>query len=327
MSASGTAEMLREHNLFRTTDLAEARDQVARVFCPHRLVTTSRSGRVDTVHNRLTLDELALNYLDYGAEVSIDPGPLTSFFLVQIPLAGGGTITCGKSTIESTPALASVPSPTEHLSMVWHDDSPHVLVYIPRVTAEERLRALLGVEVIAPLRFDLGMDMTTEQAMSWRRLVDLAISDADAGGVTMQQPVRKQLEDLILTGLLLSHRHNYTEALNRDYMPCAPRVIREALNYADLHGDRVPTMTELAGAAGVSIRSLQASFLRYTGMSPTAYLRDLRLQRVRRTLQDAHAVDVTVAGVAQAWGFTHLGRFAASYAKRFGELPSQTLRQ
>ncbi|WP_207954623.1 helix-turn-helix domain-containing protein [Saccharopolyspora elongata] len=34
----------------------------------------------------------------------------------------------------------------------------------------------------------------------------------------------------------------------------------------------------------------------------------------------------SVSDVAHRWGFTHLGRFASSYRKRFGVHPSQTLR-
>lgn len=326
-SSHAPAELLRDHNLFRTTDLDEAREQVARVFCPHRLVTTSSDGVVDTVHNRVTLNQLSINYLDYGAEVRIDPGALSSFFLVQMPLAGGSEVTCGKATVTSTPDLATVPSATESLSMVWHDGSPHLLVHISRTTAEARLRELLGHDLIAPLRFELGMDMTTPEAQSWRRLVDLAVADADSGGLTLQSVVRDQLEDMILTGLLMTHRHNYSEPLQRHYRPAAPRAIRAAVALFEASPENTPTMTELARAAGVSIRSLQVGFQQYMGMSPTEYLRDLRLQRVHDELAAAGADGRTVADVAYSWGFNHLGRFAQMYRKRFGELPSQTIRR
>ena len=319
-------ELLSEHNLFRTTNLDEARDQVAKVFCPHLLVTTSRTGEVDTVHNRVNLSQISINYLDYGAEVRIEPGALNSFFLVQIPLKGGSEVSCGKATITSTPELASVPSPTDHLSMVWHADSPHLLVYISRITAENRLRDLLGHELIAPLRFELGMDMTSPAAQSWRRLVDLAVADAEAGGLTMQTVVRDQLEDMILTGLLMTHPHNYSDALAKNYRPAAPRAIREAVALFEAHPERTPTMTELAQAAGVSIRSLQVGFQQYMGMSPTEYLRDLRLQRVHEELSQSSYGGRTVADIAYSWGFNHLGRFAQMYRKRYGELPSQTRR-
>ncbi|MSW81928.1 MAG: helix-turn-helix domain-containing protein [Actinobacteria bacterium] len=319
-------ELLRTHNLFRTTSLDEAREQVARVFCPHRLVTTAASGEVRTVHNRVNLGQIGLNYLDYGAEVEIDPGELSSFFLIQIPLAGGSTVTCGGTTVVSTPARASVPNPTESLRMTWHGGSPHLLVHVPRVTAEDRLKRLLGHELIAPLRFDLGMDLTTPRARSWRHLIDIALEDAEAEGLTMQGFVLDQLEDLILTGLLLTHRHNYSDNLAKDVRPAAPRAIREALILFEQSPGCTPTLSELAAAAGVSIRSLQVGFRAHIGMSPTEYLRDLRLQRVRAELQSSLPDQASIADIAYAWGFNHLGRFAQLYRKRFGELPSQTAR-
>lgn len=327
IDTSAHAELLSDHNLFRTKDLEQARDEVARVFCPHRLVTTSGTSNVDTVHNRVTLGQVSLNYLDYGTEVEIEPGELGSFFLVQMPLSGGSEITCGKSSVSSSVSMASVPSPTEQLRMVWHDDSPHLLVHVARSTAENRLRELMGHELIAPLRFELGMDLTTPAARSWKRLIDHAVADADVNGLTMAGPIRNQLEDLILTGLLMAHQHNYSDCLTKEFRPAAPRVVREAIALFEQAPEQAPTLTEMAAAAGVSIRSLQVGFQQYMGMSPTEYFRDLRLQRARELLLHADSSSTQVADVAFSLGFTHLGRFAQAYRKRHGELPSQTLRE
>ena len=321
-----TAELLAGHTLFRTDSLEEAREQVARVFCPHRLTTASGGGSLATVHNRVDLGDIALNFLDYGAAVDIDPGELSSFFLVQMPLSGGSTVACGRQVIESDVSMASVPDPTAPLSMRWHDASPHLLVYVARHVAERRLERLLGHPLIAPLRFSLGMDLTTTQARSWRRLVDLAVADAEIGGMSLVPEARAQLVDLILTGLLTTHEHNYSAHLARNAKPAAPRMIREALAIVEADPARQVTVTELAQAAGCSIRSLQEGFQRYVGCSPTEFLRDWRLQRVHDALERSEPSATTIADVAYAHGFTHLGRFAQAYRRRFGELPSHTLR-
>ena len=53
-------------------------------------------------------------------------------------------------------------------------------------------------------------------------------------------------------------------------------------------------------------------------------LADIRLARVREEL--LHGTEnATVTGVAMRWGFTHTGRFAAAYRRKYGESPSQTL--
>jgi transcriptional regulator GlxA family with amidase domain len=56
-----------------------------------------------------------------------------------------------------------------------------------------------------------------------------------------------------------------------------------------------------------------------------AYLRSIRLELARTELAKAGQQRGSVATVANAFGFGHLGRFARDYERRFGELPSQTL--
>ena len=85
------------------------------------------------------------------------------------------------------------------------------------------------------------------------------------------------------------------------------------------------SVTDLASAVGVSVRGLQEGFVRHVGMSPMTYLRDVRLARAHRDLVAADPELITVASAARPWGFSHLGRFAASYQKKYGVLPSETL--
>ena len=55
-------------------------------------------------------------------------------------------------------------------------------------------------------------------------------------------------------------------------------------------------------------------------------LRRVRLARARADLE-APGRNTSVTNVAYDCGFSHLGRFAQEYARRFGESPSETLRR
>ena len=100
---------------------------------------------------------------------------------------------------------------------------------------------------------------------------------------------------------------------------------RAAVEFMVANAHRPIATAEIAEAAGLSLRSLQAAFRREYDVTATDYLRSIRLDRVRQELRDAEPGLATVAEVARRWGFTHLGRFAASYTSRFGEYPSVTL--
>lgn len=79
---------------------------------------------------------------------------------------------------------------------------------------------------------------------------------------------------------------------------------------------------DLAKAAGVSIRALNALCQRHYLTTPMELLRRLRLEAVHRHLK----VDPEspIGDVALRFGFGHLGRFSAYYRERFAELPHET---
>jgi transcriptional regulator GlxA family with amidase domain len=84
-------------------------------------------------------------------------------------------------------------------------------------------------------------------------------------------------------------------------------------------------LADITVAAGVPGRTLLEHFRRYHGVSPMAYLRRARFAKVREALR--HAEPENVTSIAMSLGFSHMGRFSVEYRKRFGESPSETLRQ
>jgi AraC family ethanolamine operon transcriptional activator len=87
-----------------------------------------------------------------------------------------------------------------------------------------------------------------------------------------------------------------------------------------------PTVGELCVVTGVSKRTLEYAFAEHVGVRPKAYVKALRLNAVRRLLRSGSVPTMRVADAANAWGFWHMGQFAADYRTLLGELPSETLR-
>jgi len=85
------------------------------------------------------------------------------------------------------------------------------------------------------------------------------------------------------------------------------------------------TVVQLCKIAGVSIRTLQYAFHEHYSVTPKTYLKNFRLNGVRRELWNSDPLVTRVNDIATIWGFWHMGQFAADYRKLFGELPSETL--
>ena len=80
-------------NRVSTDDVDAAAEAVGRIFCPHEL-TPVRASALDfyALHNCAAFDGFSINYVAYGGSVSINPGCLDRFFLLQMPLSGAAEI-------------------------------------------------------------------------------------------------------------------------------------------------------------------------------------------------------------------------------------------
>ncbi len=105
----------------------------------------------------------------------------------------------------------------------------------------------------------------------------------------------------------------------------APKVVRDAERYIVQHAREAPTVSTVAAASGASVRALSGAFQRFRGTTVNAFLREERLKGIRADLLAA-SPSASVKAIAAWWGYSSLGVFAAAYRRRFGELPSKTLR-
>ena len=106
----------------------------------------------------------------------------------------------------------------------------------------------------------------------------------------------------------------------------SPAAVQSATAFMEAHAAEPIGLAEVAGAAQLSPRALQAAFRRHLGTTPLGYLRATRMARAHADLQSARPGDgETVSTVANRWGFSQLSRFAHDYKERYGVSPRETL--
>jgi AraC family ethanolamine operon transcriptional activator len=103
-------------------------------------------------------------------------------------------------------------------------------------------------------------------------------------------------------------------------------VVECAESYVRAHPATPTSMATLCRVVGRSERGLRKAFYDVRGMSPKRCLLAERLRGVRQALSNDGVGAISVTGVATAYGFYELGRFAGIYKREFGEAPSETLR-
>lgn len=319
---------LDQFDVFHTDNLDLAREIVGNIFCPHKLNLIGRDSHLDARMHSRRLRTVGLNYAAYGAEVSVEPGELENFFVVEMALTGNGVIQSGKRQTHVLPGRAAVVGPAEPITQRLSPTFGQLVLRFERTALEAHLSDLLGGPLSRPLDFQLGMNLDDGYARSWAGLATHWVADANRpDSILNAHPLLVEcVERDLMTGLLLAQPHNYRARLDGPTPAAASRAVAIVVELIEEHPEAAHSLASLARAAHVSARSLQKAFRRDLDTSLVEYLRGARLQRARRDLLSARPETATVTAVARRCGFAHPGRFAIWYRQQFGEAPSETLR-
>jgi AraC-like DNA-binding protein len=314
------------HPLLITHDLDVAQRYITDVYIPHDL--KSRDGRVLDFRLRyLASGRLTVGHLVYGADSELLVPPMRDCYHMNLTLQGQTMVSQrGRWAATEAAQTGVIFSPTDSFTVRWSPEAVQYAVKLPRRSLEAHLSKLINRPVERPISFDLGFDLTSDAGRSLLATVRFLRQElARPAGIATYPAARDQLESLVLTQILVAIPNNFVDLLRAPDAPAKHKHVRRVIDLIEAHPERDLTLAELADAAGTTARALQRGFKDVVGMSPTAYVRAVRLDRVHAELLN-RAGAASVTNVAMRWGFFHLGRFAHQYRERFGVLPSQTVR-
>lgn len=270
------------------------------------------------------LIQLVLDQLQLGRE-SWSPGILqrgsapAGTWVFGLPLAAEGSLHIRRRPVRAGELLAA----TSHDDIGFAATGPTdlMVVVLPTQLIDRWLQARRGID-----RFDVDLP-------SPRWQVPAAEMSRRAGVLcSLLQTLTTQPNDFLYGNSKLSQIEARIFDVILDMIPSAEvieplhsraRLARAVLNLLQARLDDPPTITEICVAVGARERTLHLSCVEAFGRPPAALLAELRLNAAHRALSHPGRA-TSITAVAALYGFTHFGRFAATYRRQFGELPSAT---
>jgi AraC-like DNA-binding protein len=313
----------------RSSDLDETRSALAQHFYSNLVDMLEPSRSLDTQLRVTKLGPVTIGDIRFGTDLKLRLYELGAYH-VDVLLSGRLEWQQGRDEPRvATDTTAAVFQPAgDTVLHRWTSDCRLLAVKIDREALEMQLAHMLDTPVGSPIPLGHRLDQSHGPGRTWTNMVRTIAADAlgENRSLTQNPLLAEPLQEMLLRGLLLASDHPYRDRLATTGGPYpAPRAIRQAIDLLRSQPEEPITIAKLADITRVSERSLQAGFRRYVGVSPTSYLRQVRLDRAHEELRHADPAQTTVADIAHRWGFRHLGRFSGTYRARFGVSPSQTL--
>lgn len=319
---------IRQDHRVASQDWDEIKDWSSKVYMPYDVSPTGQVGRPDSTMRSAKVGRITVTRFAYGIPVNIKDWDMDAGNAVVLTTVGGlarHQVTGGAAVETGYGQSFVVDCSRTDYDVDFNPDHLQVNLTIPHEVLEQVCMDWFSfVPGDALWQCKTGMG---GQNSSWMALMEyMARCIAEAPDQIARSRVGRHLEQTICVHLLNEWAGRAGLALDDPAHTIAPAAIRTAEAFMAEHAAEVPSMTQVANAANVSLRSLTEAFRKFRGYTPSHFLREQRLQGVRSDLIQA-GPDQSVSQIAGEHGYIHMGEFAKAYRARFGELPSETLRR
>ena len=319
------ATQLSQFRVCETTNANTISAAMRRHVGPHR-VRVYGPRHLDARMYSTNVGGLTVLGLTYGTEVMISsPNQLSTHALI-LPQAGGVTAQTATKTLQLRASDAAVVNPGETIQLHGGPEHWCITVLFDRDSLRRHLSLMGVVRPASLLRFDTHITTSARHSLLGA-LTLLAHSLAEAGNSGLASVVGRQIEMTLMTSLLLTQPHNFSEQIHQQGRWGPRRQILEAAALMREHPADSYTVADLSSQVGLSPRALHTGFRAEFGITPMSYLRMSRLEAAKSVIDTWSSEDkLSVTELASSVGFNHSGRFAADFTRRFGITPSAALR-
>ncbi|MGX5802581.1 AraC family transcriptional regulator [Bradyrhizobium sp. Arg314] len=241
------------------------------------------------------------------------------------PTAGNTVFHQHRDSFASSPTAAVAADGMACRSVDFLSDHAFCGVVIDRPLLTGRLSVLLDRPIVEKPIFQPSIDMGSGGASALRSLVRCITSPEFGPQLNRASLTAERIREALVDLVLETWPNTHSDILHRPPPMIAPQHVKLALDFIHAHAELLPSGTELANLSGVSLRSLQAGFRRFVGVSIGAYQRQIRLERARADLFRNPTASIEI--IALRWGFTNAGRFSRYFKAAYGLFPTELLRQ
>jgi AraC-like DNA-binding protein len=304
---------------FGTDDIGEAETIVRRVYPKAELGDPEGQFRYEHLSRGVDGVNFTRFKINSRMDIAVDFDGVAAFGLL---LGGRYAVESNGRQMDAAQPFLFTPGPGSSRS----EDLDLLTINIDTEVLERAAGQQFGLDR-ARLRFD-DVHAAASPALRahWLQTIHYAWNSVmRSQEVFRNDAIRSATVEAVVTAALAAFPIEIAEAVRMSDFT-ASAAVRRAKSFIDDNADQPITVAQIAEAARLSVRALQLGFQRELELTPTAYLRDVRLEAARRDLLDADG-GARVAVVARRWGFANPGRFAALYRSRFGESPGATVRR
>lgn len=313
---------------FRAVDpsAGAARDLLARFLGSPILRLAQPRSHSELRLRAASLGAIRFLMMENEADLVIESPGHPSAYILIIPLAGMAHHRAEQQVIHTRPGTALIRNPSCHIHLAGDTPLRTLFVRIDADVISSRLTRLLRRPLKEKLAFDYRLDLADQGRSLWNSMSWLCKELDNEESVLRKQPAVAQQAEIMLVDTLLSVQHsNHSDALAAAACVAVPRHLKIVLTAIDSAPEAAWSLSDMANAGDVSVRTLCDAFRHFRGCTPMEFVRSVRLARARDELR-RNGQSVSISDIARRWGFGHPGRFAATYRRAYGQTPSETLR-
>jgi AraC-like DNA-binding protein len=308
---------------FDSQNFEESSYVLGQLIGPHKLVLLEDDSQAFSCRYYYSkLYQSHLVYSQWSGQQELTRTQPQDLYILYVPVVGKIEESInGSEFIDSSPHCAHLFSPDQLLKGYLPSLGQGISVCLSKPFVLAECEKLVGKPLTKNLDFSVPLDLNNTQGRSLRDLVWFLWDQSHQESVLIPQ-----LEGVLVSGLLQNHLHTYTVDLRLSDQLIGTYRLQIAKDFILANLENPITVGDIAQAVETSARSLQRTFARYCGCTPKQFLTNARLDALRQELlQDISPQTITT--LMNKYQLSSWGRVSKLYRERFGELPSQTLRQ